>query len=177
MLIHITVKCTVLFDGYCENALTEDQEHKKRLLKAKVTPNMSVELENRFTDVTQKSFLNSSKNKQKFINLLSDELTGDADTVIASKTLDYACAGNSLKLIRADSDLLIMLLYFWNSEMAEITMLSEPTKKNKGIVHSISRITESISDIRKYVTCAIVLVDVTQHQHFIDLIRYAYQDC
>ena len=94
---------------------------------------MSVKLENRFVDVTQKSFLNNSKSKEKFINLLSDELellgnvvaqcTGDADTTIVSKVLDYACAGNSVKLIRADTDLLIMLLYFWNGEMAEITML------------------------------------------------------
>ena len=102
------------------NASTEDQEHKRRLLKAKVTPNMSVELENRFADVIQKSFLNNSKNKQKFINLLSDELelsgnvvaqcSGDADTAISSKVLDYACVGNSVKVIGADSDLLIMLL-------------------------------------------------------------------
>ena len=122
-----------MFDDYCENASIKDHVHKRRLLKAKVTPNMSAELENRFADVTQKSFLNDSKNKQKFINLLSDELelsgnvvvqcTGDADTAIVSKVLDYACAGNSVKLIRGDTDLLIMLLHFWSSEMAEIAML------------------------------------------------------
>ena len=157
-------QCTVVFDGYCENTSTKDHEHKRRLLKAKVTPNTSVELENRFADVTQKSFLNNSKNKQKFINLLSDELelsrnlvvqcTGDTDTAIVSKDLDYVCDGNRVKLIGADADLLIMLLNFWNSEMAEITVLSEPTKKNEGIVRNISRIAESISDIRKYVTFA-----------------------
>ena len=115
-------QCTVAFDGYCENVSTKDHEHKRRLLKAKVTPNMSAELENRFADVTQKSFLNNSKNKQKFINLLSDELelsrnlvvqcTGDTDTAIVSKDLDYVCAGNRVKLIGADADLLIMLLNF-----------------------------------------------------------------
>ena len=75
-------QCTVVFDGYCENASTKDHEHKRRLLKAKVTPNMSVELENRFADVTQKSFLNNSKNKQKFINLLSDELELSRNLVV-----------------------------------------------------------------------------------------------
>ena len=104
MLIHITVN-VIVFDGYC-----------------KLTQKMSVELENRFADLTQKSFLNNSKNKQKFINLLSDGLelsgdvvvqcTGDADTAIVSKVLDYVCTGNSVKLIGAHTDLLIMLLYF-----------------------------------------------------------------
>ena len=148
-------QCTVVFDGYGENASTKDHEHNRRLLKAKGTPIMSVELENRFADVTQKSFLNNSKNKQNFINLLSDVVvhrTGDADIAVVSKVLVYACACISVKLIGADTELLIMLLYFWNSEMAEITMLSEPTKKNEGIVRSISRIAENISDIRKHVT-------------------------
>ena len=96
------------------------QQKIKSIREATITPNMSVELENRFTDVIQKSFLNNSKNKQKFINLLSDELelsgnvvaqcSGDADTAISSKVLDYACVGNSVKVIRADSDLLIKLL-------------------------------------------------------------------
>ena len=123
---------------------------------------MSDELVNRFADETQKSFLNNSKNKQKFINLLSDELelsrnvvvqcTGDAKTAVVCKVLVYACVGNSVKLIGADTELLIMLLYFWNSKVAEITMLSEPTKKNEGIVRNIGRIAESILDIRKYIT-------------------------
>ena len=38
--------------------------------------------------------------------------------------------------------------------MAEITMLSELTKKNEDIVYNISRITVSISDIRKHITFA-----------------------
>ena len=46
-----------------------------------------------------------------------------------SKGLDYTCAGNNVKLMGADIDLLIILLYFWNSEMIEIKMLSEPTMK------------------------------------------------
>ena len=110
-----------------------------RLLDAKVTSNISVVLDNRFVDVSQKPFLKISKNKQKLINLLSDELelsgnivvqcTGNADTAIVSKGLDYTCAGNNVKLMGADIDLLIILLYFWNSEMAEMKMLSEPTMK------------------------------------------------
>ena len=103
-----------MFDGYYENASTKDHELQKRLLKAKVTPNISVELKNNFADVTHKPFFNNSKNKQKFINLLSDELelsgnkavqgNGDAETAIVSKVLEYACAGNSVKLIGVDID-------------------------------------------------------------------------
>ena len=90
-------QCTVVFDGYCENASAKYHERKRRLLKAKVTPNMSVELKSRLADVTQKLFLNNSKNKQKFINLLSDEIelsenvvvqcTGDGDIATVSKVL------------------------------------------------------------------------------------------
>ena len=103
-------QCTVAFDSYCENASVKDHEHKRRLLKAKVTSNI---LENRFAEVTQKPFLNDSKNKQKVINLLSDELelsgnvvvqcTGDADTAVVSKVLDYTCADNSVKLMGVES--------------------------------------------------------------------------
>lgn len=79
-------------------------------------------MDNRFADVSRKVLLNNSKNKQKLINLLFDELelsgnivvqcTGDADTAIVSKGLDYTCAGNSVKLMGADINLLMILLYF-----------------------------------------------------------------
>ena len=79
-------------------------------------------MDNRFADVSRKVLLNNSKNKQKLINLLFDELelsgnivvqcTGDADTAIVSKVLDYTCAGNSVKLMGADINLLMILLYF-----------------------------------------------------------------
>ena len=79
-------------------------------------------MDNRFADVSRKVFLNNSKNKQELINLLFDELelsgnivvqcTGDADTAIVSEGLDYTCAGNSVKLMGADINLLMILLYF-----------------------------------------------------------------
>ena len=37
-------QCTVVFDSYCENASVKDHEHKKRLLKAKVTSNIFAEV-------------------------------------------------------------------------------------------------------------------------------------
>ena len=53
-----------------------------RLLDAKVTSNISVVLDNRFVDESQKPFLKNSKNKQKLINLLSDELELSGNIVV-----------------------------------------------------------------------------------------------
>ena len=83
-----------------------------------------------------------------------------------SKILDYRCAGNSIKLIGADTNLLIILLYFWNSEIAEITMLSESIKKNEGIVGNISRITESAFYCKCcYISCISGILSNSRVEH------------
>lgn len=71
-------------------------------------------------------------------NIFSGEVsqgryTGNDDGVIASTVLDHACAGGNMELIAADSKHLIILKYFWNSLMGEITITPEVTKKFKAI--------------------------------------------
>ena len=68
-------------------------------------------------------------------------ILGDADTMIASTALDHACTGDNVELIAADTDLLIMLIYFWNSLIGKIIMKTEAKKKHKaserdiGVMH------------------------------------------
>ena len=53
-------------------------------MKSTIAPDMSVELENTFTAVSQKGFLSNSQNKQNFIDLLVVPLEADCHTVVKS---------------------------------------------------------------------------------------------
>ena len=48
----------------------------------------------------------------------------DADTLIVSTTKDMAIAGKNAITVADDTDVLVMLLHFWNSEMGNISLLS-----------------------------------------------------
>ena len=82
---------------------------------------MAVQLDNSIGETTQKSFLANPRNKESLIDLLSYALSSnnrnvvrsprDADTVIASNVIDFACLGHEVEPIGADTDLLIMLIY------------------------------------------------------------------
>ena len=74
--------------------------------------------------------------------------------MIVSAILDYACTRGNVELTAADTDLLIMFIYVWNSIMGEITMNSEATKKHKAVKCNIGNTAESISDVRK---CSILV--------------------
>ena len=63
-------------------------------------------------------------------------------------SVDYA--GGNVELIGVDTDLLIMLIYIWNSIIGEITMNYEATKKHKAIKCDIGNAPEHMSDVRKY---------------------------
>ena len=73
---------------------------------------------------------------------------GDADTVIVSSVLDHACTGTNVTLIATDTDLFIMLLYFWNNRMGKVVMKSEATKKHGATVRDVGKISECLGEIR-----------------------------
>ena len=88
--------------------------------------NMSVKLENIFNEVSQKSFwaaLTTNKNSMTYFLSKYKRLchpavvrcTSDADTMNVFIVLDHSCTGGNVELIAADTDLLIMLVHFWNS--------------------------------------------------------------
>ena len=70
--------------------------------------------------------------------------------MVVSTVLDYACTGGNVELIAADTDLLIMLMYVWNSIIGEITINSEATKNHKVIKCDIGNTAECINGVRKY---------------------------
>ena len=53
----------------------------------------------------------------------------DPDTLIVSTTPDFVTERMPVRVIAADTDVLIMLLYFWNNEMANVLMLSSSAQK------------------------------------------------
>ena len=96
----------------------KDHEHMRWLRKSTIASSMLVQPEIVFSEVSQKVFLNSSYNKQKFLCLIVAQLeadhhdivrcAGDADSVVVSTIPDNACTGGNVELIAADTDLLIM---------------------------------------------------------------------
>ena len=70
--------------------------------------------------------------------------------MVVSSVLNCACTGGNGKLIAADTNLLIMLKYIWNSIIGEITINSEATKNHKAIKCDIGNTSERIDDVRKY---------------------------
>ena len=152
----------VVFDGYRNGPSTKDHEHVRRTMKSTMSVDMSVNLHNSIGDVTQKSFLSNTNNKDNFIGLLAHALScnghnvvrceRNADTSVVSNVLDFACSGMDVSLIAADADLLMMLLYMWNDMMGHITMKSEATKKHGESVRDVGKIAECLGNIRKYIT-------------------------
>ena len=49
----------------------------------------------------------------------------DADTSIVSNAIDFASFGHKVTVVADDTDILILLLYFWNSKMEEIVLKHE----------------------------------------------------
>lgn len=76
-------------------------------------------------NMSQQAFLCNIYNKKRLIDLLAEALESDshtvrkckadADTFIVSAVLYYACIEENVFLVATDTDLLIMLVYFWNN--------------------------------------------------------------
>ena len=58
-------KCTKVLDGCVPVSSAIHHEHTRWVMKSTIAPDMSVELENAFTAVSQKTFFSNSQNKQK----------------------------------------------------------------------------------------------------------------
>ena len=79
---------------------------------------------------SREDFLSNTKNKEQLIHFLSRDFREsghkviqceeDADTQIVDAALDIACIGKVVTVVADDSDVLVLLVYFWNSEMGDI---------------------------------------------------------
>ena len=89
----------------------------------------------------QQLFLANETNKVQFINLLSHYLRldghsviqseSDADTQIVSAAIALASDGKHTTVIADDTDILVLLLFHWNADMADIHLRSERKKAHK----------------------------------------------
>lgn len=144
--------CSIVFDGY-QQQTTKDHEHLRRSLAYQSSADIDVK-ETIMVNQKQHTFLTNDNNKKKFIKLLSKYFKedghdvhlcdGDADTVIVDVALEFACGGKSVSIIAEDTDILVLLIYFWNTEMAEILMRSEAKKGCEEKVHDIAQLAQGL---------------------------------
>ena len=150
-----------MFDGY-RHLSTKDHKHKRRERSHPPCPDVQVKKDTQLQH-SQSLFLTKNSNKTQLINLLSVALKeaghivktshDDADTFIVSTALDFAIEKMPLLVIAAHTNVLIMLLYYWNNEMVNILMLSDSVqRKEKSLkVYNIKEIAEKLNHkILKY---------------------------
>ena len=90
------------------------------------------------------NFLRNTSNKEQLIKLLSNymclngyhvvQCTGDADTSIVEKAIQYAHDGKTVVVAADDTDVLVLLIYHWHDGLGEIffsTERKEGGKRNK----------------------------------------------
>ena len=68
----------------------------------------------------------------------------DADTLIIFTTIDMAIAGKNVITVADDTDVLVMLLHFWNSEVGNISLLSR--KKAERLI-DIGKVADKIDKV------------------------------
>ncbi len=71
--------------------------------------------------------------------------TGDADTMIVQRALQYASEGSDVNVVADDTDVLVLLMYHWKQSMASIYFLSEAGKNTK--IWKISDLVEQAGPI------------------------------
>ena len=135
-------RCTVIFDGY--NSSTKDHEHDRRTKGGKGCADFVIS-GNILCHQNQHTFLSNTKNKVQFINMLSTYLISDghvviqcgddADTSIVSNAIDFASLGHKVTVVADDTDIFVLLLYFWNSEMEGIVL-----KHEKRGIHGLGKL-------------------------------------
>ena len=128
----------IVFDGYQQGPSIKDHEHQRRIGKtcAEIQLKESLEAHN-----SQQAFLSNESNKSQFISLLTKYLkedgqivhnsTGDADTLIVKRALEFAINQDEVNVVADDTDVLILLIYHWQSNMADIYFHSEVKKSQK----------------------------------------------
>ena len=127
----------VVFDGY-DGTSTKYMTHQRRN-KGKVGENVTFE-EHMHITMTKEQFLGNNMNKQRFINMLSEQLVKanchthhapcDADLLIVQKAVESATHSDTI-LVGDDTDLLILLCYHAWLDSHEIFFRPEPKKTTK----------------------------------------------
>ncbi|VDI55510.1 Hypothetical predicted protein [Mytilus galloprovincialis] len=147
-----SVKCNgtnsvvVVFDGYVSGPDTKDAMHLKRtkgISGTKVT----------FTETTpfrskKETFLANNENKQNFIEMLSKKMhsngietkhaSADADVLIAKTAVESSISHPTI-LLGEDTDLLVLLLYYYNFGSKNLIFKPNHDKKTKSKIWDINK--------------------------------------
>ena len=100
---------------------------------------------------TQEKFLSNTNNKVQLIKMLSQYLkddgnkvincSGDADSTICHTALDLATTGEKeVVLIADDTDIFVMLIYHWKSEMKNIIFFQQKMLRGWNIASLFPRL-------------------------------------
>jgi len=144
---HFSCSAVIVFDGYNNGLSIKDQEHHRRANN--VTPDIIIEgTKNAYGD--QNAFLSNERNKSAFVPLLVACLqaaghtvrtaSDNADTLMVKQALDIAKAGQAVSVIANDTDILVMLVYHFQSDMSDIFMYSHAIKR----INSVRAIAASL---------------------------------
>ena len=127
----------VVFDGYTDKWSLKSPEHQRRSKTTSANVTIS---ENMKVSSGSKLFLRNEHNKKQFIILLSSglrrsgyktvECTGDADVTIAKTAIEYAEGGHDVVVTADDTDILILLIYHWREDLADVFFSTEWKVKN-----------------------------------------------
>ena len=140
---------TIVFDGY-SGPSTKDMTHNKR----SKTISSEVLFSNDMKLTTSKEeFLSNVNNKSRFLMELGNFLQqkgftvlnsqGDADVMIVKTSIDSAKTHSTI-LVGEDTDLLVLLIHYYNPSLKTIHMKCEPRNGKGGKLWDIKKIQESL---------------------------------
>jgi hypothetical protein len=148
--------CHIIFDGYEDSQSIKDHEHKRRQT-GKTCANINITLSTK-SHSDKVTFLSNETNKKQFIKLLSNHLReaghhvqesiGDADTNIVATTICLAKTDH-VTVVADDTDVLILLLYHWTSNMVDIHFRSEASKVKGSHGVKIINIRSVVNDLNQ----------------------------
>ena len=142
---------TVVFDGYDD--ISTKYSTQKRRAAGKVAPTISFTEDMQVTS-KREEFLSNAKNKQRFINLLSDALRrancqvkqapGDADVTIVRAAVDSGQSTPTV-LVGDDTDLLVLLCYHTDIHGCDVFFRPEPqTNVTRRRVWNIKKVKQQL---------------------------------
>ena len=156
-------ECCIVFDGYEQGPSIKDHEHQRRVGKTCADIQLS---ESTKAHSDQQAFLSNEKNKNQFITLVSQCLeadghivhtsTGDADTLIVECALQFARQGREVSVVADDTDVLVLLMYHWNQNMADVYFHSEAKRSKKGL--KVWKIQDLVKKAGKLVTSHLLFI-------------------
>ena len=102
----------------------------------------------------REEFLSNTGNKEQLVQILSKNLligshtviscNGDADTQIVDSALEVICKNKVATVVIEDTDVLAMLIYFWNSKIADVFFRTESRKYQPVKIQNVRTIVESL---------------------------------